>query len=367
MLRVDVDVRMLEAGGIGRYIREIVGPWLTKGAVAAARLYGAPGPIEAWLRQIEPATVVDVVAWTDPIYSVRAQARWPRLNERRSAWQADVSLFPHFNAPLVAHPRPSVVVVHDLIHLRIPDAFPWWKRWLAATMIKSVATQTDHIVTVSEHSKADILDFIGAEAPPVAVIRNGVSDVFTPAPGPAPTSDPFILVVAPHKPHKNLKLAVQILDRLPRHEGWRLVAVGPDADDRSDLVRQAGSSVTAELIEVPGAVDDFELRKLYRQATVVLIPSLLEGFALPALEARACGTRALAPDVPWGRELTDAGVELVQGWDPDSWVRVIRTPATQRPDSEVPPHSIPRWSDASTATLDVVQGVAERSPLGRRG
>ena len=365
MLRVDVDVRMLEAGGIGRYIRGIIGPWLAKGEVAAARLYGSPQSTEAWLRRIEPVAEVDVVAWTDPIYTFRAQARWTHLSHNRSGWRPDVSFFPHFNAPLLAHPRPSVVAVHDLIHLHVPEAFPRWKRWAAARMIKAVARRTDQIVTVSGHSRRDLLRFLGTRAPPVAVIRNGVSDVFSPGLASEPSEPPYILVVAPHKRHKNLKLAAQVLDRLPRAEGWRLVAVGPDADDRSDLARGAGSPALEKLIDLPGRVADRDLRDLYRKATVVLIPSLLEGFALPALEARACGTRAVATDAPWARELKDAGVELVQGWDPDDWVRVIQAPAADTPDWVLPPHAIPRWSDASAATLDLMQRVAERAPLGR--
>lgn len=365
MLRVEVDVRMLEAGGIGRYIREIVSPWLSEGWVTCARLYGPRAEVNGWLRSIEPKVDVEVVPWADPVYSPRAQLRWSQLSRERGRWQPDVSFFPHFDAPVLSHPRPSLVTVHDLIHLQVARAFPWWKRRLAATLIRAIGRRTDQIVTVSEHSRRDLLEFLGADAPSVRVVPNGVSDVFTPGPS-GTTSDPYILVVGPHKQHKNLKLAAQVLDRLPRREGWRLVAVGPDDGARHELAREAGSLTLASRIETPGPVSDDELRTLYRQARVVLVPSILEGFGLTALEARACGARALAPDVPWAQELRNWGVELVHGWDPETWMQAVRTPGHLTPGSAPPSHTLPRWADASRSMLQLLEQVADRSALGQR-
>ena len=364
MLRVDVDARMLRAGGIGRYIRGVVGPWLCDHAVESVRLYGRTADLDAWLTHIGAQGNIEIVAWGDPTYSLSAQARWPRLSRRGAAWRPDVSFFPHFDAPLLLHPRPSAVVVHDLIHLRVPTAFPFWKRRLAAGMIRRVARLTDQIVTVSESSRADILAFVGPEAPPVDVVRNGVSDLFTPGIPDGQGADPFLLVVAPHKPHKNLLLAAQVLLRLRQHEGWRLVLVGPNASDRRELAREAGAPGLVDAIDLPGRVADQELRNLYRRASVVLVPSLLEGFALPALEARACGTRVLASDVSWAGELSDMGVELVAGWDPDTWTRAVRGTSNSTIEHASSQPTIPRWSEASAATLSLLTRVADQSPLG---
>lgn len=357
MLRVDVDARMLEAGGIGRYIREIVGPWLASGQLEAARFYGHPSQLEAWLTRIDARGDVDIVPWHDRIYGLAAQVRWPMSLHRLRGWQPDVTLFPHFDVPLVAHPSPSVVVVHDLIHLRLPEAFSGWKRLLAAGMVRRAASLADRIITVSESSRRHIVDFLGRAHPPIEVIRNGVSDLFTPGAQTVRKLPPYVLVVAPHKPHKNLQFALRVLHQLPEREGWRLLAVGPDDADRDALVRDVALPPLARRIELPGPVGDGALRDLYRQAEAVLVPSLLEGFALPALEARACGARVLVPALSWARELSHAGVELIDGWDPRRWARAVCTPP---PDAEargaVP--VVPRWSEASTATLRVLEKVA---------
>ena len=216
------------------------------------------------------------------------------------------------------------------------------------------------LITVSETSREHILEFLGSVEAPVEVIRNGVSEIFTQG-SPAPESDaPFMLVVAPHKPHKNLVLLARILQHLPELDGWRLIAVGPDVEDRRAIVKASGVAGLADRIDVPGLCSDEELRDLYRAAAVVVVPSLLEGFGLPALEARACGTRVLAPDLPWARDLLDAGVELVSGWDPRNWARIIQSDWV-RMGSEG--WEVPRWRDASEATLAVLERVATRAAL----
>ena len=357
-MRVDIDARMLRSGGIGRYLREIVGPWLSSGQLTAVRLYGGVADLERWLAQIGATGSVDLEPWDDPIYSASAQLHWVTSRLRPRAWRPDVTFFPHFSAPLAAHPRPSVVVIHDLIHLRVPGAFPAWKRVLAAGLIRRVANEADHLVTVSQTSRDHILDFLGSAEVPVDVIRNGVSEIFTRGRR-APLSPPqFVLVVAPHKPHKNLVLAAQILQHLPERDGWRLMVVGPDVEDRQAIVRASGGVGLDRRIDVPGPRTDEQLRDLYREAAVVLVPSLLEGFALPAFEARACGARVLAPDVPWAWELRGAGVELVSGWDPRDWARIIERDPTYEGSEVDSAWSVPRWRDASDKTLSLLERVS---------
>jgi glycosyltransferase involved in cell wall biosynthesis len=366
MLRVDVDARMIQSGGIGRYIREIVGGWLATGRLEAVRLYGRPLELEPWLARIDARGKIDIVPWPDRIYGPAAQIRWSASLRRPRGWPCDVTLFPHFDVPLVSHPSPSVVVIHDLIHLRVPHAFPGWKRLLAAGMLRRVASLADRIITVSATSRGHIADWMGSTRPPIDVVRNGVSDLFTPGPPTVRKTHPYVLVVAPHKPHKNLQLALRVLDHLPEREGWKLLAVGPDVAARDALVREVARPGLQRRIELPGPVGDLALRDLYRQADAVLVPSLLEGFALPALEARACGAPVLAPALSWAQELCDAGVQLLEGWDPRRWATAVRNARSDR-ETAGPRPVVRRWGDASAATLRVLERVAAQGASGRPG
>src|SRR5690606_2496417 len=129
---------------------------------------------------------------------------------------------------------------------------------------------------------------------------------------------PFLLCVAPARPHKNLVHAVRVLGELPPEEGWRLILVGPTEADRDRLVAAADRRELRSRILVEPHVTDDRLRALYNLSDAVLVPSLLEGFGLPVLEARACGADVLVADLAWSRELARFGVRLVSGWSPST-------------------------------------------------
>ena len=177
-MRIHVDARLLRAGGIGRYIREITGPWLREPEVASVRFLGRPEELEPWLDEVDVRGIAEVTAWSDPPYSLRAQLRWPGLGSRRA--EPDVTFFPHYDAPMIRHPRPSLVTVHDLIQYRLPEGFPGWKRWGGARLLGRAVTNATGIVAVSEATGEDLARRFPGAAAKVRVVKNGVSEVFRP-------------------------------------------------------------------------------------------------------------------------------------------------------------------------------------------
>ena len=121
MLRLEVDARLLRAGGIGRFIRETTSRWMKSRSVVALRLLGRPEELEPWLLEVEGADLVEIVPWRARPYQVSGQVQWPTSVRNGRGWEPDVTLFLHCDIPIVCHPRPSVTVVHDLIYLELPD------------------------------------------------------------------------------------------------------------------------------------------------------------------------------------------------------------------------------------------------------
>ena len=330
-VRIQVDARLLRSGGIGRYIREITGRWLARDDVARIRFFGRSSELEPFLADRDRRGIAEVEPWMDGPYSPAAQLRWP-LVKRGLSWPADITFLPHYDVPLLRHPRPSLVTVHDLIHFQLPRGFPAWKRALGMALLRRALEEATNVVTVSETSRIAICRLMPAAAGKVHVVRNGVGDEFRPLSREERTASgtewgrlrPFILCVGPDKPHKNLAQAVRTLARLPDSEGWRLVLVGPSEVDRERLLADVGHPDLRSRVVVTGAVSDRDLRSLYGLATAVLVPSLLEGFGLTVLEARACGGRVLVGDLPWTRELEQPGVELMRSWSPPTWATEIR-------------------------------------------
>jgi glycosyltransferase involved in cell wall biosynthesis len=174
--------------------------------------------------------------------------------------------------------RRNVVVIHDTAALRHPE---WYSRpyvaWQRAVLPR-IARRARLVITVSEFSKVEIADVLGAEA---LVIPNGVDERFRPG----PDKGDYALVVGTRIARKNLG-ALDATAQALRGRGIELVAAG---SGRSYMRSEEATS-----IRQLGYVPDDELPALYARARVLLMPSLYEGFGLPLLEAMASGTPVVA-------------------------------------------------------------------------
>lgn len=206
-------------------------------------------------------------------YSLRAQLEWPALRRAHaeSAW-----VWFHWDVPWVGMTRRSVVYVHDLIYFS--DANPV-RRWVARRWVAHALRYAGRVVTVSQATAS----LLSRDA---TVIPNGVSGTFS---GEWKPSD-YVLTVGEDRPHKNFALARRLGVPL-KH------AVG---------------------------VGDDELNQLYAGARAVLVPSRVEGFGLPVLEAFARGVPVVASDIPSLREVTGGLATLVAVDDVEGWKRAVR-------------------------------------------
>lgn len=362
-LRIQVDARLLRGGGIGRYIREVTGRWLSRPDVGALRYFGRPGELEPFLAEWDARGIAEVVVWADRPYSPMGQMRWPLLAHRLS-WPADVTFLPHYDVPLLRPPTPSVVTIHDLIHFERPYGFPAWKRALGMTLMRRAMEGATAIVTVSDASRRAIAELSPSLARKVHVVRNGVGEEFRPLTSTEAAAasrewghlQPFVLCVGPNKPHKNLAQAMDVLARLPAEEEWRLVLVGPSRGDVDRLVARSGIPEVGSRVVVTGPVTDGDLRSLYGLAAAVLVPSRQEGFGLPVLEASACGARVIVRDLPWARELPRPGVTLMSSWSPRAWAKEVQTPL---PDGRAIARDRWTWDVAAERTFDLLTCAAE--------
>lgn len=361
-MRLQLDARLLFGGGIGRYLREIAGRWLAEPDVERLRFFGRPEELRPWLDLMDVRRIGEIEPWVYAPYSPAAHVRWRSALER-APWRADVSFFPSHDAPIFALPRPSVVAVHDLLHLDAPDGFPLWKRAGARFLLHSVLRRADRIVTVSRASEEAILAFEPSVRPRLHVVPNGVSAVFRPL-EPAEMDAaarrwgdvrPFLLSVGPAKAHKNLAQSVRVLAELTsRGHAMGLVLVTPRTPSPGPLLTLAADLGVRERVHVLHAPSDTELRELYALAEAVLVPSLVEGCGLPALEGRACGGRVLVADRPWGREFADGAEPPLAPEAPGAWAERV---LSGRPPGPADDRRTPSWEAAARATLDVIRSV----------
>ncbi len=194
--------------------------------------------------------------------------------------------------PVVATIHHPITVDRDL---ELAQAADWQRRmglrrWYGfVRMQKRVLRRLPRLLTVSESSARDICRLMGARAGQVAVVPVGVdTDWFRPLPHVARVPGRLMTTASADVALKGLVPLLEALAKVRTERHAELVIVGPPRD--GSLVPAAIERLGLEgAVTVAGAVDAPRMVELYASAEVAVVPSLYEGFSLPAVEAMACG------------------------------------------------------------------------------
>ena len=185
---------------------------------------------------------------------------------------------------------PQVTVVHDVIPLAFPRDYPR-QRFYFRRLVPAILRESRAVIAVSEATRREVIAAYGLRPERVRAIPNGYDAAeFVPV-GPA-TDDggvPYVLYVGNLLPHKNLPRLIEAVARVARHSPVRLVIAGSGTPGRLAELRRLAEKAGSRLELMPYVAQQ-ALPALYRGARLVAMPSLAEGFGLPALEAMACGT-----------------------------------------------------------------------------
>lgn len=234
---------------------------------------------------------------------------------------------------------PSVVTIHDLQPLVLPQNFSTLKRRWLATMLPRAAKAADLVFTPSDPTSASVVERLGVPASRVRTVPHGIEP---PTAVPAAQVEEVraryrlgsqvILYPAITYPHKDHVTLVEAFGRLARsRRDVTLVLAGGVGPSEGDVVAAIRASGAGEQVRRTGRIPWSDLRALYAAATVVAVPSRFEGFGAPALEAMAGGVPVVVADataLPW--VVGDAGLKVRPG-DVAHWAaelaRVLDEPA----------------------------------------
>ena len=198
-------------------------------------------------------------------------------------------------------PCPAVVTIHDLSFERDPTLMSWKDRQVFRRMVPQAARSAARVLTVSQRTRADLVELYGLPDERIVVTPNGVDPAFSP--DAAVSRGSFVLAVGAVQRRKNQRAAAAAAEAV----GLPLVVVGPVKDEGLAAELRAGGA------DLRGYVSKAELVELYRAAACLIQPSRYEGFGLPVLEAMACGTPVVAVDEPALREVAGDAAVIVDG------------------------------------------------------
>jgi glycosyltransferase involved in cell wall biosynthesis len=280
-MRIGIDCRKIADYGIGTYIRGLLHALVKLGSDEYVA-FGGSG-IAASLPSGVEHVVVDA-----PHYSIRELLAMGRA--------ADAARLDLFHAPHYVVPRmrtPFVVTIHDLIHLRRRNPFARTYAW---AMIRRAVTNSQRVLTVSNAVADEIRQRFGGN---VVVAPNGVDAIFNASGSRA--GGRYFLYVGNDKRHKNVDRLVDAFAFVRRQEPMNLVLAGADF---KRLAARDG-------VLLAGFVPQEQLASLYRGAIALVLPSIEEGFGLPAAEAMASGTAVITSTSSALMELTaDAAMHV---------------------------------------------------------
>lgn len=244
-----------------------------------------------------------------PHYSPVEQTKLLKyLNEKKF----DLVHFTQFNHPIF-YKGNFVVTVHDLTMLGHLHRQNPLKRMAFNKVMKAAALNSTKIITVSETSKNDILDYYDIPANKIVVTYLGVDakynlkvknetekiDAFKEK---YKIEDQYILYTGMWKRHKNLLRALEAYEIAAKkgeigNRNIQFVMAGKvdeNEEEVIDKIKEINDSLGRKAVVATGFVLEEELPIAYAGASVYIIPSLSEGFGLPPLEAMACGTPVIS-------------------------------------------------------------------------
>jgi len=316
---IDVTPAITGRTGIARYVVELSAAWQA--------IEGAP-PLEPFCvgrAAIAPAPGVRHVRTPLRVIDLLWRATGHPTVERLVGPVASV----HAAGPVLPPSRPPVVaVVHDLAAIEHPELHPrrdadQLRRYLDA-LDRAAA-----VVTVSQ-TTADHLVARGVDPARVHVTPNGRTSL---PPGVAPPlpAGSYVLAVGAPVPRKGFDTLVRAAAML---DGVDVVVVGPPGVEDDRLARLVDRLGVASRYHRPGAVSDAELAGWYDHAAAVAVPSVDEGFGLPAIEALARSVPAVVTDLPVFHEVTGGHACFVPPRDPEALAAALAGAIARGPEVE---------------------------------
>ncbi len=376
-IAIDYTSAIEQTAGIGRYTRELV--------AALARLdpsgdeftlFSAERPVPERPFPIAPHMRPRLV----PVGNLNLTRLWQRLRVPIPAGllmgRADVIHGPDFILPPVTRAA-TVVTIHDLAFLTHPEcAVPSLARYLSKVVPRAVR-KADRVIAVSQSTADDLVRLLDTDPKKIRVIPLGISPRLTPQRDETAIARlraahtieaPAVVAVGTLEPRKNYPRLIAAFAEAARAPGGprTLVIAGRKGWLYDDIFAAIERSGVGDCVRLLDFLPDADLPALYHLADVLAMPSLYEGFGIPAAEAMASGTPVVYSAVSSLPEVVgEAGLGVPPedvGALRDALLRVLRDDDLRRTliARGLARAALFSWDSAAAAHVEVYHEAARR-------
>jgi glycosyltransferase involved in cell wall biosynthesis len=258
----------------------------------------------------------------------------PKLAKK---YRVDFLHSPANTAPLFYNGK-SVVHIHDLCFVVNPQWYSFSFHTLYNFLIPRLARRATRVITNSNNSRNDLLQFCNIPTESVSLIYWAVDDMFLKelvadkVARERINQEDYILYVGSLEPRKNIRTLVEAYEKLRENcpeSRTKLILIGGESPLFGE-VRLNAKNFKDDVI-FKGFVEDSKLREYYRGASLVVYPSLYEGFGLPPLEAMASGTPVVTSNTSSIPEVVGDAALMVNPYDTEQLARTMEKVLRDKP------------------------------------
>jgi glycosyltransferase involved in cell wall biosynthesis len=255
---------------------------------------------------------------------------WPAL-DRFFKTRLDLA---HSPTPLILPTSgKKIVTVYDLCFLEFPHLSDDESKHVFSSRIDKSLHLADRIITISHFSQEQILRRFSIDKDKIRVTHLGIDLNFWREVDREETErirskynlpPSYLLFVGAQEPRKNIGNLIEALKIV--HSNYKsipIVLAGREGKDSANILARIDKHDLKQWVYMTGYMNDFELREIYRLATVFVFPSLCEGFGLPVLEAMASGIPIITSHTAALPEVCQDAALFVDPEQPESMAEVI--------------------------------------------
>lgn len=304
-MKIGIDARLWDQTGVGRYIRNLCINLQKVDKKNSYVIFARSQELEIIKSKINNPrwkTVKADIRW----HSISEQINFPSIIAKENL---DLMHFPYFSLPIF-YKKPYVVTIHDLIINHYPTGkastlFPllyYLKLFAYKFIIYKASKNAITIIVPSIATKNEVIDHLKVNNEKIAVTCEAADDSISNKSINNKydiLNTKYYLYVGNAYPHKNLENLIAAFNNFSKDKDVKLILAGK----KDYFYKQLEQKTKSEKIIFYGAATDEQLSSLYKNALCLAMPSLMEGFGLPVLEAIANKCLIICSDIPSLREI----------------------------------------------------------------